>query len=171
MSAFKSVVHHFATRAIGQIVAQSQRKRVTATIESAKSILVLFDGRDASIGKEAEALAVGWTSKGKQVQTLKLMPKGSTDAQGFTEKDTNWADAPKPELLQRLSKMEADLLLLFNPDDAPVLQHLAVSHQAGMKVCTLSRFPTDADLVFERQGHDLKGFVQEVEQFMKSIQV
>ena len=40
-----------------------------------------------------------------------------------------------------------------------------------MKVSTLSQFPTDADLVFDRKGTDLLSYMDEVEQFMKNILV
>jgi hypothetical protein len=44
-------------------------------------------------------------------------------------------------------------------------------HPAGMKVSTITDFASDTDLVFDRKGRDLAGYLAELEQFMKKILV
>jgi hypothetical protein len=169
MSAFKTIARRFARSAIAQQVAQSKRKRTTCTLENAQRVLILFDATDALILRDYEAYCAA--NAHRSVECFKYISKDQTASNGFSSKDTNFADTPKAEVVARCNQAKADLLVLFNPEDLPALQYLAVMHPAGMKVSTYTDFASDADLVFDRKGRDLAGYLAELEQFMKKILV
>jgi hypothetical protein len=169
MSVFKSIARSFVRSAIANQIAQSKRKRSTCTLDSARSVLILFDATDALILRDFEAFDSQNTNK--EIFCFKYIAKDQTAANGFSSKQTNFADTPKAEVVARCNELQADLLVLFNPDDLPSLHYLATAHPAGMKVSTHSDFVSDADLVFDRKGRDLAGYLAELEQFMKKILV
>jgi hypothetical protein len=169
MSAFKSIALSFFKSALSKTITQSKRKRKPITIADAQRILVIYDGREQAQASDFEAFASLHTNK--EVRCFRLMPHDQTSENSYSLKQTNFSEKPKPEVLTRCNSISTDLLILFNPQDLPSLHFLAVAHDAPMKVSTRSSFDIDADLVFDRKGDDLAGFLADLAQFMKKISV
>jgi hypothetical protein len=171
MSAFKSIALHVAQGQIAKLYHESKRTCKPVSFDSAKSVLLLFDGREANTRAQAEAWAA--TQTGKQIHLFYLQEHDGSGAtpNGYHKKETNWADLPKQEVVNRCSSLQADLCILFNPLDVPSLHFLAMAHPAGMKVSTVSKFPSHADLVFDIKQKALTVFLAEVAHFMENILV
>ncbi len=169
MSAFKSISLHFAHGKIARLINETKRVRKPANLDSADRILLLIDGRNQAHLNQAQAWVAAQSAK--EVHLFCLRDTGEPGPNTYLMKETNWADLPKPEVVSRLRALPADLCILFNPLDVPSLHYLAMAHQAGMKVTTVSQFPSHADFVYDRKEKDLSAFLAEIEHIMENILV
>lgn len=169
MSAFKSISLHFAHGKIAKLINETRRVCKPANLHSAGSILLLIDGRNPAHAQQAKAWAA--EQAGKEVHIFSLQDSGVSGQYSYLLKETNWADLPKPEVVQRCTELPAELCILFNPLDVPSLHFLAMAHPAGMKVTTVSQFPSHADFVYDNKEKDLAAFLAELAHFMENILV
>jgi hypothetical protein len=170
MSAFKSIVQHFAQSSISKLVQNTKHLCRPTNFSAAKTVLLLFDGRDAQQIKEVKTWATA--QNGLTISCFYLAESETAgSSESFHKKETNWADLPKQDVVTRCSAIQADLCILFNPTDVPSLHFLAMAHPAGMKVTTASQFPTHADLVFDSNQTKMAVFLAEVKHFMENILV
>lgn len=134
-------------------LATLKRIRKSHTLESARTIGILFDATLEKNKQETIEFARNLEKKGKKVQLLgyvkvKQAPTGlSFDF--FFQKELDWIGTPKNEKALAFAKEKFDLLICLNPADEAPLAWLAIHSEAAMKTGFITEYPNDFDMILE----------------------
>lgn len=134
-------------------LATHKRQRKSHTLESARTIGIIFDATQEKHKQETLEFARNLEKKGKKVQLLayvktKVAPTG-LDFDFFFQKELDWIGTPKSEKALAMVKEKPDLLLCLNPADEAPLAWVAAHAQAAMKIGFPSDYPNDFDMILE----------------------
>ncbi len=164
----------FFKKALRELLASQKRKRQVHTLDSARSIGILFDASSETIRKEVADFVKRLEKGGKKVRLLgfynsKALPEAHTfDA--FTLKESTWKGLPKSEKATAFSKVTFDLLLSFNPDETPQLEWLAASSPADMKIGLATDHFNDFDIQLETpEGKGIHFFAEQLDIYLDKI--
>ncbi len=164
----------FFKKALRELLASQKRKRQVYTLDSARSIGILFDASTETIRKEVADFVKRLEKNGKKVRLLgfynsKTLPEAHTfDA--FTLKETTWKGLPKSEKATAFSTEKFDLLLSFNPDDTPQLEWLAAATPAAMKIGLATEHQNDFDIQLETpEGKGVHFFAEQLDIYLDKI--
>ena len=134
-------------------LAAQKRVRKSHTLESARTIGILFDATLEKNKQETLEFARNLEKKGKKVQLLgyvkvRQAPTGlSFDF--FFQKELDWIGTPKNEKALAFAKEKFDLLICLNPADEAPLAWLSSHSQAAMKTGFITEYPNDFDMILE----------------------
>lgn len=164
----------FFKNALGKLLAQQTRQRKTHTLESARSIGILFDASDDSIRKEIAGFAKKLEKDGKKVEMLGFFnSKQKPDNQDFDfffQKEATWQGKPKSEIATTFSKKKLDLLICFNPASLSQLEWLAAASQAAMKIGLATERANDFDIQLETPaGKGFQFFTEQLSIYLDKI--
>lgn len=167
--------HALFLKALRRVLDAQKRSRKTYTLESAKSIGLLFDASIDAYRSELLELSRSLEKKGKKIQLLgfftsKLAPEGTKFPQ-FTLKNCRWwTRVPNSEHATAFAGEKFDLLLCFNPNSLDPLHHVAASSIALMKMGYATELPNDYDILMDtstRKGP--QHFIQQLELYLDKI--
>ena len=162
-------------RSIRQILANNLRRRRTHTIQSARSIGILFDATDEKDRKEVLHWAhILEEEQHKKVRLLGFVdnkqPLGQTQFPQFTQKDLRWNGQPKGEGVDKFLTDPPDLLLCLNKNGILPMNWVAVTSKAAMKIGTDSPEPHDFDMILETPtSKGVRYFVDQLEFYLGKI--
>jgi hypothetical protein len=151
-----------------------KRKRTVHTLETAKRIGLLFDATNEAKRREVSALSKTLVQRGKTVQLLGFInvknPVENIDFEHFTAKEVSWFHQVKSEKALRFARENFDLLLCINPDGALVVDWLAVSSQAAMKIGIATEQTNDYDVQLDiPAGKNLDFFISQLETYLNTL--
>ncbi len=164
-------------RNLRYLLAARQRTRRVHTLETARTVGLLFDATADKTRKEVLDYARVLEKKGKKVQMLgyfdtKQPPVPTPDFAFFFKKETTWTGQPKSEKATQFAKEKFDLLLALNPDDQPALTWLAAQSLAAMKIGFASEQPHDLDVQLETPPEKgIRYFAEQLELYLGKIKV
>ncbi|MCC6283620.1 MAG: hypothetical protein IT262_23645 [Saprospiraceae bacterium] len=134
-------------------LATHKRQRKSHTLESARTIGILFDATQEKHKQETLEFARNLEKKGKKVQLLGYLkvkqPPTGLSFDFFIQKELDWIGTPKSEKALAFVKEKMDLLIGLNPDDQAPLAWLAAHAQAAMKIGFITEYPNDFDMILE----------------------
>lgn len=163
---FETIRTAIFKNALGKLIAGQKRRRTPHTLESARSVGVLFDASTETSRKEVRDFLTELEKAGKKVRSLGYFnQKQAPESPGFDSfalKDSTWAGIPKSEKARAFMEEKLDLLLSFNPDDYAQMAWVAAASQANMKIGAPSRRMNDFDIQLEIPTG--KGFTYFMEQ-------
>ena len=164
----------FFKNSLGKILAAQKRQRKIHTLESARTIGILFDASAESPRKEIVAFAKKLTKEGKKVELLGFFNvKQKPDNQDFDFfflKESTWNGLPKSEKATAFSKHKLDLLISFNPELFSQLEWLAAASQAAMKIGLSTERPNDFDIQLETPtGKGFHFFMEQLSIYLDKI--
>ncbi len=140
-------------RNLRRALAAHQRQRKSNTLESARTIGIIFDATLEKHKQETLEFARNLEKKGKKVHLLgyvkvKQAPTGlSFDF--FFQKELDWIYTPKSEKALAFVKEKLDVLICMNPADEAPLAWLAAHSEASMKIGFITDYPNDFDMILE----------------------
>jgi hypothetical protein len=161
-------------KGIREQLAQQKRNRQVHTIESARTIGLLFDATSENARKESLEFAKALEKQGKKVHKLgffnvKKMPDIS-EFDAFSLKETTFTGQPKSDKANQFTREKFDLLLTLNPDDLPALAWVALQSQAAFKIGFATGDPNDYDLQLETpEGKGVKYFTEQLAVYLGKI--
>lgn len=164
----------FFKKALQELLVSQNRKRQVHTLDSARSIGILFDASSETIRKEVADFVKRLEKNGKKVHVLGFYnSKGLVEAHtfdAFTLKETTWKGLPKSEKATAFSKEKFDLLLSFNPDETRQLEWLAAASPAAMKIGLATDHPNDFDFQLETpEGKGVHFFAEQLDIYLDKI--
>lgn len=134
-------------------LAAQQRARKSNTLESARTVGVLFDASLEKYKAETLEFARALEKKGKKVQLLGYVKTKQAPVDlsfdFFFQKELDWIGTPKSEKALAFAKEKFDLLICLNPADEAPLAWLAIQSQASMKTGFITAYPNDFDMILE----------------------
>lgn len=134
-------------------LAADQRQRKSNTLDSARTIGVLFDASLTRHKEEALEFARSLEKKGKKVQLLGYVkvkqPPTGLSFDFFFQKELTWTGTPKSEKALAFTKEKFDLLICLNPTDEAPLAWVAAHSKAAMKIGFITDYPNDFDMILE----------------------
>lgn len=162
-------------RSIRQMLANHLRRRKTHTIQSARSIGILFDATEEKDRKEV--LQWAHTLEEDQRKKVRLLgfvdskqPLGQTHFPQFTQKDLRWNGQPTGEGVDKFLNESLDLLLCLNKNQVLSMTWIAIAAKASMKIGTETTAPHDFDLVLETPAaKGVRFFVDQLEFYLGKI--
>lgn len=140
-------------KSLRRYLASHKRQRKSHTLESARTVGILFDATEEKYKTETLEFARNMEKKGKKVRLLgyiktKVPPTGlSFDF--FFQKELTWTGIPKSEKALAFAQEKPDLLLCLNLSDEAALAWLAAQSQAAMKIGFATNFSNDFDMILE----------------------
>lgn len=164
----------FFKNALGKLLAEQKRQRKIHTLESARTIGVLFDAGADATRKEVAEFVKKLEKDGKKVQLLgffnvKQQPEAQT-FDFFFLKETTWTGVPKSEKAAAFGQQKFDLLLSFNPDDRAPLEWIAIASQAAMKIGLATDHRNDFDIQLETpEGKGMRYFTEQLSVYLDKI--
>jgi hypothetical protein len=162
-------------KALHRLLTEQQRSRKTHTLESARTIGVLFDATADKPRQEVLDFVKTLEKRGKKVQLLgffnvKQPPAVVPDFPFFFKKETHWTGRPKAEKADAFAKEKFEVLLALNPSDLPALIWLAAQSQASMKIGFATEQPNDLDLQLETPPEKgIRHFTEQLERYLDTI--
>ncbi len=171
---FEKIRVFFFKNALGKLLAEQKRHRKTNTLDSARTLGILFDASTANARQEVAEFVKKLEKEGKKIHTLgffntKQLPE-SHQFDSFTLKESTWQGKPKSEKAAVFATEKFDLLLSFNPDDLPQLQWLAVASQAAMKIGLATDHRNDFDIQLETpEGKGVRFFTEQLAIYLDKI--
>lgn len=143
----------FFRQALKQMMSALKRRRQTHTLQSARTIGILFDAGNPAYRQEVLSIAESLRKQGKNLDmlgffNLKQLPENLA-FEAFSLKECAWNKAPKTPLAQTFATQAFDLLLYLNPDNQLPLQWIAIQSSAAMKIGTPAPEPNDLDMQLE----------------------
>lgn len=160
--------------ALRRNLTNQERRRKTHTLESARTVGILFDASADKNRREVLDFAKNLEKSGKKVRLLgffaeKKLPENlSFDCFGL--KDLTFSLQPKSEKALAFAKEKFDLLLCLNPDKQAAVEWVAVQSQAAMKIGYATELPDDYDLQLEIPADkSLRFFVEQLELYLDKI--
>lgn len=161
-------------RSLRHILAAQKRRRHTHTLQTARSIGILFDGTEEKDRREILDFAHSLESPTKKIRLLGFVdvshPLGQTLFAQFTQKDLGWMGKPRTEAIDTFVHEPLDVLICLNPRQVELVEWVAAASQAAMKIGTYTDLPNDFDLMLETPAE--KGpqyFVSQLEIYLKKI--
>ena len=164
----------FFKKNLRRALATHKRQRKSHTLESARTISILFDATLAKHKDETLEFAQNLEKKGKKVSLLgyvkdKQPPTGLT-FDFFFQKELTWIGVPKSEKALAFIKERPDLLLCFNPADEAPLAWLAAQAQAAMKIGFMTDYSNDFDMILEIPAEKgIRYFTEQLHQYLDKI--
>lgn len=171
---FENIRAAFFKNALGQLIAAQKRRRIPHTIESARSIGVLFDAGTDTARREVKDFLAELEQSGKKVRSLGYFnQKQAPESPGFDSfslKNASWAGVPNGENAKAFTEEKLDLLLSFNPEDHAPMAWIAAASQAGMKIGSPSRRQHDFDMQLETpEGKGFRYFIEQLRVYLDKI--
>ena len=141
-------------RSLRHLLATQKRRRKTHTLESARSIGILFDGTEEKDRRDVLHFAQGLKNPNKKIRLLgfvdiKKTALGQTQFPQFTQKDQRWNGALHSEAVQAFLSEPFDLLLCLNSSRATLVEWVAAASKAAMKIGTYTDQANDFDIMLE----------------------
>lgn len=163
-----------ARKNLRRTLAHSTRRRRTHTLESARTIGILFDATPDRDRREVLEFAKTLEKKGKKITLLGFIADaknpGTHPFNFFTPKELRWTGTPKSEKALAFSNQKFELLLSFNPAGRLPLDWLAVHSPAAMKIGFVTAMPNDFDMLLEIPADKgLRFFVEQLELYLDKI--
>lgn len=160
--------------ALRKLLATQKRKRQVHTLDSARTVGVLFDATSETARKESLDFVHSLEKQGKKVSALgffnlKQAP-GNQAFDSFFAKETTWLGQPKSEKAADFSKQKFDLLLTLNPDELSPLEWLAAQSQSAFKIGFATSRPNDFDIQLETpEGKGIRYFTEQLALYLGKI--
>lgn len=171
---FEKIRAFFFKNAIGKLLAEQKRHRKINTVNSARSIGILFDATTENARRELTDFVGKLEKAGKKVKTLgffntRQLPE-SHRFDSFLLKESTWIGKPKSEKAAAFAQEPFDLLLSFNPDDLSQLEWLAAASPAAMKIGLATDHRNDFDIQLETpDGKGVRFFAEQLEIYLDKI--
>lgn len=151
-----------------------KRHRKSHTLESARTIGILFDATEGKHKEETLELVRNLEKKGKKVAILGYVkakqPPGGLHFDFFIQKELKWIGTPKSEKALSFIKQKPDLLLCLNPADEAPLAWLAAHSQAAMKIGFPTEYANDFDMILEIPAEKgIRYFTEQLHQYLDKI--
>lgn len=162
-------------RSLRQLLATQKRRRKTHTLESARSIGILFDATVEKDRLEVLEFAHSLENPLKKVRLLgfvdiKKIALGQTQFPQFTQKETGWNGIPKSPEVTAFIGEKFDLLLCLNSAQWPLLDWVAASSPAAMKIGTYTEHLNDFDMLLETPAEKgVRFFVDQLDLYLHKI--
>jgi hypothetical protein len=171
---FEKIRAAFFKNALGKLLAEQKRQRKIHTLESARTIGVLFDAGTDAARKEVSEFVKKLEKDGKKVQLLgffnvKQQPEGHP-FDNFFLKETTWMGIPKSEKVTAFNQQKFDLLLSFNPENLAPMEWVAIASQAAMKIGLATDHRNDFDIQLETpEGKGMRYFTEQLSVYLDKI--
>ena len=160
------ILFAFFRRALQRALAVRHRQRRTHTLQSARTIGVLFDATGDQYDREIVEFVRGLEKSGKQVRVLGYFKTKKSPGQHpfdfFDQKETTGTGRPKSEKAGTFLLEKFDLLICLNPADERPLEWISTLSPAAMKIGLPTQRPHDYDIQLEIPAE--KGFKYFVDQ-------
>lgn len=161
-------------KALRDLLASQKRTRQVHTLDSARSIGVLFDATAETARRESLEFVHSLEKAGKKVSSLgffnvKQAPE-NPPFDSFFAKETSWIGQPKSEKAAAFVNQKFDLLLTLNPDNLPPLEWLAANSQSAFKIGFATSRPNDFDIQLETpEGKGIRYFTEQLALYLGKI--
>ncbi|HLP95638.1 MAG TPA: hypothetical protein VK168_16455 [Saprospiraceae bacterium] len=161
-------------KAIREQLTQQKRSRQVHTLDSARTVGLLFDATTEKGRKESLEFAHALEKQGKKVHKLgffnaKQLPE-NPGFEAFSLKETAFNGEPKSEKASGFAREKFDLLLTLNPDELQALTWVALQSQASFKIGFATSEPNDFDLQLETpEGKGVKYFTEQLAVYLGKI--
>jgi hypothetical protein len=165
----------FLKRLLRRTLAGQNRQRKVYTIQSARTIAILFDATEEKDRKDVLALVELWQEEHrKKVRLLGFVdnkqPLGQTQFPQFTPKDLKWNGTLVSEAAKTFLEDKPDLLLCLNKNQVLPLAWVAAASKAAMKIGSATPPPHDFDMVLETPAEKgVRFFVDQLELYLNKI--
>lgn len=161
-------------KALRESLAAQKRSRQVHTIDSARTIGVLFDASSETTRRESLEFIKALEKQGKKVSALGFFNvnkvPGDQAFEFFSKKECSWIGQPKSEKGLEFAKQKFDLLLTLNPDKLAPLEWLAVQSQASFKIGIATSHPNDFDIQLETpEGKGIRYFTEQLALYLGRI--
>ena len=162
----RSLRHHLKTQ---------KRRRKTHTLESARHIGILFDATEEKDRLEVLDFAHRLEGPTKKVRLLgfvdiKKIALGQTQFPQFTQKDRGWNGIPNSTAVHDFVAEKFDLLLCLDSHEIPLLEWVAASSPAAMKIGAYTEHPNDFDLMLETPAEKgVRFFIDQLDLYLDKI--
>lgn len=161
-------------KALREMLASQKRSRQVHTLDSARSIGLLFDASSETARKESLDFAASLEKQGKKVTKLGFFNEkqvaGAFAFDYFTLKETTWTGQPKSEKAAVFAQDKFDLLLTLNPDELPSLEWIAAQSKAAFKIGFATSRPNDFDIQLETpEGKGIRYFTEQLALYLGKI--
>jgi len=161
-------------KALRESLAAQKRSRQVHTIDSARTIGVLFDASSETTRRESLEFIKSLEKQGKKVSELGFFNESKAPENQafdcFSKKECSWIGQPKSEKGAEFSKHKFDLLLTLNPDNFAPLEWLAVQSQAAFKIGIATSHPNDFDIQLETpEGKGIRYFTEQLALYLGKI--
>lgn len=161
-------------KALRELLSSQKRTRQVHTLDSARTVGVLFDATGETTRRESQEFVNSLEKQGKKVTTLGFFnQKQAPENQPFDSffaKETAWIGQPKTEKATAFAKQKFDLLLTLNPDELPPLEWLAAQSQAAFKIGFATSRPNDFDIQLETpEGKGIRYFTEQLALYLGKI--
>ena len=164
----------FFYRALRRALADRRRLRKTYTLQSARTIGLLFDATVEKTRQEVKEYVRELEKSGKHVRLLgyfktKQLP-GQQLFDFFFQQETTWTGQPRSEKATAFSQEKFDLLLCFNPADERPLEWLSTLSLAAMKIGLATDRPHELDIQLEIPVHKgIRYFAEQLHLYLDKI--
>jgi len=161
-------------KALRELLVSQKRARQVHTLDSARTLGVLFDATSETARRESLEFVRLLEKQGKKVTALGFFnTKQAPENQPFDSffaKETSWLGQPKSEKAADFIKQKFDLLLTLNPDELPPLEWLAAKSQAAFKIGFATGRPNDFDIQLETpEGKGIRYFTEQLALYLGKI--
>ncbi|MEQ1747210.1 MAG: hypothetical protein ABMA02_17400 [Saprospiraceae bacterium] len=162
-------------RLIRRALAALNRQRKVHTLDSARTIGLLFDASDEKDRKDVLALAKSLKEgRRKSVHLLGFIddkqPLVQTEFPQFSQKELRWNGQIVSESVDKFLAEKPDLLLCLNRRQTLPLAWVAVESKATMKIGTAATAPHDFDMVLETpEDKGIRFFMDQLELYLTKI--
>ncbi|HNG90977.1 MAG TPA: hypothetical protein PK858_12255 [Saprospiraceae bacterium] len=166
---------YFFRSRLRHLMAQHKRTRRVHTLDTAKTVSILFEATSDRMRQEVLDYARSLEKKGKKVQLLGYYdqpksPEPSPDFPFFFKKENAWTGEPKSERAARFAQEKPDLLLVFNPHDLPPLMWVAIQSAAAMKIGYATVQTHDLDVQLDTPAEKgIKHFADQLDLYLSKI--
>ena len=160
--------------ALRNLLASQKRKRQVHTLDSARSVGVLFDATSENARGESLEFVHSLEKQGKNVSAIgfynsKQVPENQP-FDSFSVKETSWLGQPKSEKAKAFAGEKFDLLLTLNPDELAPLEWLAAQSQSAFKIGFATSRPNDFDIQLETpEGKGIRYFTEQLALYLGKI--
>lgn len=172
---FENIRAALLKRAVRQLLAAQKRRRKTHTLDSARSIGILFDATEEKERQQVFDFAQSLKNPTKKVRLLgfidlKKGALGQTQFPQFTQKDQRWNGIPHSEAVDGFVAESFDVLLCLNSRQLPLLEWVAAASKAAMKIGTYTEHPNDFDLMLETPAEKgVRFFMDQLDLYLDKI--
>ena len=174
---FTALSHFFFKKNLRHLLNIQKRARRTHTLETARTVGVLFDASSDKIRQEVSEYARLLEKKGKKVQLLGFFntpqpPTTTPDFPSFFKKETTWTGEPRSPKAIAVSTETLALLSSLILDCWTAISWLAAQSQAAMKIGYATEQPNDLDLQLETPPEKgIRHFTEQLERYLEKIRV
>ncbi len=144
---------YFYKKALRRALADRRRQRKTHTLQTARTVGLLFDATSEKTRQEVKQYVQELEKNGKPVRMLgyfktKEMP-GQHPFDFFFQKETTWTGQPKSDKAIAFSQEKFDLLLCFDPKAERPLEWISTLSPAAMKIGLVTDRSDELDIQLE----------------------